>query len=192
MIKESLLVTMDKPLLNKQVKSLKLELFWLNSTYTILLYRRYLLLYKNIFIKHVNIIAVCSSLGRFEYRFIKLYMLISSDSVHYVMKCITKGWGNAGGSQRWERRQLRWSSLVRMSESRFLKRRYVENQIPPLVLFLVPKITAEALWFLKVQQVILTFGPFGPLIILGNLFNFFLIFAEFRFRQKSWYSVNFV
>ena len=37
------------------------------------------------------------------------------------------------------------SSLVRMSESRFLKRRYVENQIPPLVLFLISRITAEAL-----------------------------------------------
>ena len=85
-----------------------------------------------------------------------------------------------------------WSSLVRMSESRFLKRRYAENQIPSLVLFLVSKITAEALWFLKVQQAILTFGPFGVLIILWNLFNFFLIFAEIRFRQKSWYSVNFV
>ena len=35
LIKESLLVTMDKPLLNKQVKSLKLELFWFNSTYAI-------------------------------------------------------------------------------------------------------------------------------------------------------------
>ena len=79
-----------------------------------------------------------------------------------------------------------------MSESRFLKRRYVENQIPPLVLFQVSKITAEALWFLKVQQAILRFGPFGALIILKNLFNFFLIFAEIRFRQKSWYSVNFV
>ena len=59
------------------------------------------------------------------------------------------------------------------------------EQIPPLVLFLVSKITAEALWFLKVQQAILTFGPFGALIILRNLFNFFLIFAEIRFWQKS-------
>ena len=40
--------------------------------------------------------------------------------------------------------QLRLS-LVRMSDSRFLKRRYVENQFHPLVLFLVSKITAEAL-----------------------------------------------
>ena len=39
------------------------------------------------------------SLGRFKYRFIKLYMLIGSDSVHYVIKWITKGWGNAGGTQ---------------------------------------------------------------------------------------------
>ena len=38
LIKESLLVTMDKPLLNKQVKSLKLELFWFNSTYAIFYY----------------------------------------------------------------------------------------------------------------------------------------------------------
>ena len=36
--KESLLVTKDKSLLNKQVKSLKLELFWINSTYTIFYY----------------------------------------------------------------------------------------------------------------------------------------------------------
>ena len=35
LIKESLLVTKDKPLLNKQVKSLKLELFWFNFTYAI-------------------------------------------------------------------------------------------------------------------------------------------------------------
>ena len=42
LIKESLLVTKDKPSLNKQVKSLKLELFWFNSTYTILLYLRWL------------------------------------------------------------------------------------------------------------------------------------------------------
>ena len=41
LIKESLLVTKDKPLLNKQVKSLKLELFWFNSTYAILLYLRW-------------------------------------------------------------------------------------------------------------------------------------------------------
>ena len=40
-MKESLLVTKDKPLLNKQVKSLKLELFWFNSTYPILLYLRW-------------------------------------------------------------------------------------------------------------------------------------------------------
>ena len=40
LIKESLLVTKDKPLLNKQVKSLKLELFSFNSTNTILLYLR--------------------------------------------------------------------------------------------------------------------------------------------------------
>ena len=77
------------------------------------------------------------------------------------------------------------SSLVRMSESR----RYVEYQIPPLVLF---KITAEALWLLKVQQTVLKSGPFGALIILRNVFNFFLIFAEIRLRQKSWYPVNFV
>ena len=32
LIQESLLVTMDKPLLNTQVKLLKLELFWFNST----------------------------------------------------------------------------------------------------------------------------------------------------------------
>ena len=38
LIKESLLVTKDKPLLNKQVKSLKLELFWFNSTYAIFYY----------------------------------------------------------------------------------------------------------------------------------------------------------
>ena len=38
LIKESLLVTKDTPLLNKQVESLKLELFWFNSTYSILLY----------------------------------------------------------------------------------------------------------------------------------------------------------
>ena len=37
------------------------------------------------------------------------------------------------------------SSLVRMRESRFLERRYVENQISPLVLFLVSQVTAEAL-----------------------------------------------
>ena len=41
LIKESLLVAKDKPLLNKQVKSLKLELFWVNSTYAILLYLRW-------------------------------------------------------------------------------------------------------------------------------------------------------
>ena len=64
----------------------------------------------------------------------------------------------------------------------FLKRFYVENQIPPLVLF---KIAAEALLFLKVQQTILTSGSFGTLIILRNFFNFFLIFAEIRFRQKN-------
>ena len=40
LIKESLLVTKDKPLLKKQVKSLKLELFWYNSTYAILLFLR--------------------------------------------------------------------------------------------------------------------------------------------------------
>ena len=38
LIKESLLVSKDKPLLNKQVKSLKLEFFWFNSTYAILWY----------------------------------------------------------------------------------------------------------------------------------------------------------
>ena len=38
LIKESLLVAMDKPLLNKQVKSLKLELFWFNSAYAIFYY----------------------------------------------------------------------------------------------------------------------------------------------------------
>ena len=38
LIKESLLVTKDKPSLNKQVKSLKLELFWFNSTYVIFCY----------------------------------------------------------------------------------------------------------------------------------------------------------
>ena len=32
LIKESLLNSKDEPLLNKQVKSLKLELFWFNST----------------------------------------------------------------------------------------------------------------------------------------------------------------
>ena len=31
------------------------------------------------------------SLGRFKYRFIKLFMLIGSDCVHYVIKWITKG-----------------------------------------------------------------------------------------------------
>ena len=41
LIKETLLATKDKPLLNKQVQSLKLELFWFNSTYTILLYLRW-------------------------------------------------------------------------------------------------------------------------------------------------------
>ena len=40
LITESLLVTKDKPLLNKQVKSLKLELFSFNSAYAILLYLR--------------------------------------------------------------------------------------------------------------------------------------------------------
>ena len=40
LIKGFLLVTKDKQLLNKQGKSLKLELFWLNSTYAILLYLR--------------------------------------------------------------------------------------------------------------------------------------------------------
>ena len=40
LLKKSLLVTEDKPLLKKQVKSLKLELFSFNSTYTILLYLR--------------------------------------------------------------------------------------------------------------------------------------------------------
>ena len=35
LIKESFLVTKDKPLLNKQVESLKLELFWFDSTYAI-------------------------------------------------------------------------------------------------------------------------------------------------------------
>ena len=99
---------------------------------------------------------------------------------------------NAQSAERENRAQCKRSLLVRMRESRSLKRHYVEKQIPPLVLFLVSKITAEALWFLKVQQAILTFGPFGVLIILWNLFNFFLIFAEIRFRQKSWYSVNFV
>ena len=38
LIKESLLVTKDKPLLNKQVNSLKLELFWFNSTYDVFCY----------------------------------------------------------------------------------------------------------------------------------------------------------
>ena len=41
LIKESLLVTNDKSLSNRQVKSLKLELFWFNSTYAILLYLRW-------------------------------------------------------------------------------------------------------------------------------------------------------
>ena len=41
LITESLLVTKDKPLLNKQVKSLKLELFSFNSAYAILLYLRW-------------------------------------------------------------------------------------------------------------------------------------------------------
>ena len=41
LIKEFLLVTKDKTLLNKQVKSLKLELLWFNSTYAILLYLRW-------------------------------------------------------------------------------------------------------------------------------------------------------
>ena len=40
LIKEPLLVTKDKPLSNKQVKSLKLELFQFNSTYAVLLYLR--------------------------------------------------------------------------------------------------------------------------------------------------------
>ena len=35
LISESLSVTKDKPLMNKQVKSLKLELFWFKSTYAI-------------------------------------------------------------------------------------------------------------------------------------------------------------
>ena len=38
LIKESLLVSKDKPLLNKQVKSLKLELFWFNFTNAIFYY----------------------------------------------------------------------------------------------------------------------------------------------------------
>ena len=38
-----------------------------------------------------NISNMFLSLGRFKYRFIKLYMLIGSDSVHYVIKWITKG-----------------------------------------------------------------------------------------------------
>ena len=37
-IKESLLVSKDKALLNKQVRSLKLEFFWIKPTYVILLY----------------------------------------------------------------------------------------------------------------------------------------------------------
>ena len=41
LIKESLLVSKDKPSLNKEVKSLILELFWFNSTYAILLYFRW-------------------------------------------------------------------------------------------------------------------------------------------------------
>ena len=41
LIKEFLLVTKDKTLLNKQVRSLKLELFWFNSTYAILQYLRW-------------------------------------------------------------------------------------------------------------------------------------------------------
>ena len=42
LIKESLHVTKKKQdLLNKQVKSQKLELFWFNSTYAILLYLRW-------------------------------------------------------------------------------------------------------------------------------------------------------
>ena len=41
LIKKSLLVTEDKPLLNKLVKSLKLELFWFNTTYAISLYLRW-------------------------------------------------------------------------------------------------------------------------------------------------------
>ena len=31
------------------------------------------------------------SLGRFKYHFIKLYMLIGSNFVHYVIKWMTKG-----------------------------------------------------------------------------------------------------
>ena len=38
LIKEPLLVTNDQPLLNKQVKSLKLGLFWFYSTYAIFCY----------------------------------------------------------------------------------------------------------------------------------------------------------
>ena len=38
LIKESLLVTKDKPLLNEQVRSLKLEIFWFNSTYAVFYY----------------------------------------------------------------------------------------------------------------------------------------------------------
>ena len=38
LIKESLLVTKDKPLLCKQAKLLKLELFWFNSIYAIFYY----------------------------------------------------------------------------------------------------------------------------------------------------------
>ena len=40
LIKESLLVAKDKPLLNKQVKSMKLELFLFSSTYAIFYYLR--------------------------------------------------------------------------------------------------------------------------------------------------------
>ena len=67
-----------------------------------------------------------------------------------------------------------------------------KNQIPPLVLFSLCKITAEALLFLKVLQAILVFSLFGALIISRNFFNFFLIFAEILFQEKSWYSSNVV
>ena len=54
------------------------------------------------------------SLGRFKYRFIKLYMLIGSDSVHYVIKWIMKGRempaGARGRARLSGRRQLGSSS----------------------------------------------------------------------------------
>ena len=77
------------------------------------------------------------------------------------------------------------SSLVRMRGQKFPKSHHVENQIPPLVLFSLCKITAEALLFLKVLQAILVFSLFGALIISRNFFNFFLIFAEILFQEKS-------